>query len=156
MRGVWNLRSRGLSDSEMPLVRYFVVAGSALLLTLLVGGAWLPQAPLDDGTAASAELPVIRIHSDRKSPGPIVFDTRQQAAPLAKADAVPARPADIIQPPPPAAEKIAQIAPADPKPIVAAEVKKPHAKRRTVRARAREPLTLVAQRPYYWSFDMAR
>lgn len=144
----------------MPLVRYFVVAGSALLLTLLVGGAWLPQAPLDDGTAASAELPVIRIHSDRKTPGPIVFDTRQQAAPLAKADAVPARPADIIQPPPPAAEKIAQIAPADPKPIVAVEAKKPetkpHAKRRTVRARAREPLTLVAQRPYYWSFDMAR
>ncbi len=139
----------------MPLLRYFAVAGGALLLVLLVAGAWLPQAPGEDGIVSSAEHPAIRIRSERKAPEAVVFDTGQQTVPLAKTEATAPVPVKVTEPQPPAAETLAQSA--EPKPVATPPAKKPESgvrvKRRMARAHIRRPLTLVAQRPYYWSFD---
>lgn len=70
----------------MPVLRYFVFVGGALLALLLVTNAVLPAPPLhDDMVASSNEMPVIRIHSNKKSPQPIVFDTN---APMFRQTAV--------------------------------------------------------------------
>jgi hypothetical protein len=57
----------------MPLARYFLYVGGVLLALLFVWDACLPKLPAADG--APANLPVIRIHSDRKWPDRIVYDT---------------------------------------------------------------------------------
>jgi hypothetical protein len=57
----------------MPLARYFLYVGGVLLALLFVWDAYLPKLPVAD--RAPANLPVIRIHSDRKWPDRIVYDT---------------------------------------------------------------------------------
>ena len=57
----------------MPLARYFFYVGGVLLALLFVLDAYLPKPPVAD--TANANLPVIRIHSERKWPERIVFDT---------------------------------------------------------------------------------
>lgn len=63
----------------MPIFRYFIFVGGALLALLLAVNSVLPQ---DVGVepailAASGDLPLIRIHSERKLPERIVLDTSQ-------------------------------------------------------------------------------
>src|SRR5580692_12956080 len=81
----------------MPLVRYFFFVGGALLALLFISNASLPKPP--DVATADADLPVIRIHSDRKWPERVVFDTnRPTIVPMQTANAgagVPATAADI-------------------------------------------------------------
>jgi hypothetical protein len=57
----------------MPLARYFFYVGAVLLTLLLVAHAYLPKAPVAE--RANADSPLIRIHSERKGPERIVFDT---------------------------------------------------------------------------------
>ena len=57
----------------MPLARYFLYAGGVLLTLLFILDAWFPRFPVAE--RANANLLVIRIHSDRKWPERIVFDT---------------------------------------------------------------------------------
>jgi hypothetical protein len=57
----------------MPLARYFSFVGGVLLALLFILDAYLPEIPVPE--RAHANLPVIRIHSDRKWPERIVFDT---------------------------------------------------------------------------------
>lgn len=57
----------------MPLARYFSFVGGALLALLLILDACLPKVPAAE--RANANLPVIRIHSDRKWPERVVYDT---------------------------------------------------------------------------------
>ena len=61
----------------MPVARYFFFVGGALLALLFVVNAALPALPAADSPqlAASTDRSVIRIHSDRKWPERIVFDT---------------------------------------------------------------------------------
>jgi hypothetical protein len=59
----------------MPLARYFFFVGAALLTLLFVVDAYLPKLPPEERTNAAANLSVIRIHSDRKWPERVVFDT---------------------------------------------------------------------------------
>ena len=59
----------------MPLMRYFLFVGGALLALLFVASAWMPPVPAVGGPQSSADLSIIRIHSDRKWPERIVFDT---------------------------------------------------------------------------------
>ena len=60
----------------MPLMRYFVVVGGALLTLLVIVSACLPALPkASQNTQPTTDLSVIRIHSDRKWPERIVFDT---------------------------------------------------------------------------------
>jgi hypothetical protein len=60
----------------MPLVRYFVFVGGALLALLFVANAYAPKLPVVTvAENTSTENPTLRIRSDRKWPERIVFDT---------------------------------------------------------------------------------
>jgi hypothetical protein len=63
----------------MPLMRYFVYVGGALLALLLIANAFMPALPVAEAARSTAEADrsVIRIHSDRKWPERVVFDTSQ-------------------------------------------------------------------------------
>ena len=58
----------------MPLVRYFLWVGSMLLALLFIADACLPNLPAGK-TTTDRPSPAIRIHSERKWPERIVFDT---------------------------------------------------------------------------------
>ena len=57
----------------MPLGRYFLLMGGALLMVLLVAGAYLPSPPVVE--QVETRRPKIRIHSDKKLPERVAFDT---------------------------------------------------------------------------------
>jgi hypothetical protein len=57
----------------MPLARYFVIVGGVLLALLFIADAFLPK--FEVAERVTVNLPVIRIHSDRKWPERIVYDT---------------------------------------------------------------------------------
>lgn len=59
----------------MPLLAYFRSVGAVLLALLLIAGFYLPTSPI--AQRAAANPPVIRIHSERKLPALVVFDTTQ-------------------------------------------------------------------------------
>ncbi|HKG99940.1 MAG TPA: hypothetical protein VKB08_04350 [Bradyrhizobium sp.] len=60
----------------MPLARYFALVGAALLALLFISDAYLPKLP-DARVEKVVNKSTIRIHSDRKWPERIVFDTNQ-------------------------------------------------------------------------------
>lgn len=79
----------------MPLLRYFLFVGGSLLALLLVANAALPSQPVPDNLTSGTDLPPVRIHSERKLPERVVFDTsttlstQAPVAPLAMAQAKP-------------------------------------------------------------------
>ncbi len=150
----------------MPLLRYFLYVGGALLALLLVANAALPPLPAGDGITSSSELPVIRIHSDRKRPEAIVFDTSKPTmAPPVVAKAKTATPARVAAAefPPKARvrEAFAQFVPpgtqaaaAEPKKVEAKAETRLHPKRKVARAHVNRPLMLVAQQPQPQRFGL--
>jgi hypothetical protein len=143
----------------MPLARYFVSVGGVLLALLFVCNAYLPQLP--ETVSANADLPVIRIHSDRKWPERVVFDTNiRPAAPvqIAKTEAVapaPAPVADNMSAKVRVRDAFAQL-PFDPKLAQSSDLKKPEPKlppKRRVAKRHVAPRTMqVAQQPQFGFF----
>ena len=146
----------------MPLARYFLFVGAALLTLLFAVNAFLPSLPVADKTVA--DVPVIRIQSDRKWPERVVFDTRIQAMP--STTSVAAAKTDALGPAPVAAadtsaktrvlDAFAQLTPSDPKQIGPAEPKKPapppQHKRKVAKRPASPPTMLVAQQPRFGFF----
>jgi hypothetical protein len=150
----------------MPLLRYFIYVGGALLTLLLISNAVLPQLPLPDNLTSASDLPTVRIHSDRKLPEKVVFDT-SASAPASAAVPVPA-PAIV---PPAVAEmsakarvreafaqlpnggeatdaKMSQMAHAalpEPRMVSKAQVQK----RKIAKPRTVNPSIMVAQRPHF-------
>jgi len=57
----------------MPLARYFLYVGGVLLTLVFILDACLTKLPVME--SAQVNSPIIRIHSDRKWPERIVFDT---------------------------------------------------------------------------------
>ena len=57
----------------MPLTRYFCFVGGILLALLLISDAYFPKLPV--AHSANTVSYIIRIHSDRKWPERIVYDT---------------------------------------------------------------------------------
>ena len=57
----------------MPLARYFLFVGGALLALLFLVDACLPELPVSE--QADMHLAIIRIHSEQKWPQRIVYDT---------------------------------------------------------------------------------
>ena len=75
----------------MPIFRYFVFVGGALLALLFVADFVWPTSPVPKAiVTASNDQPLIRIRSDRHLPDRVVLDTSQPtiAAPAAKTAAV--------------------------------------------------------------------
>ena len=142
----------------MPLLRYFVFVGGALLALLFVSNVYLPKAPDEVRADAGFDRSTIRIHSERKWPERVVFDTNQPTI-------VPA-PTTIASVPVPAAvadastkagvrDSFAQLQPnqtqlqlTDPK-----KTEKPvQRKRRIARRPAAPPVMMVAQQPQFSLF----
>ena len=60
----------------MPVVRYFVFVGGALLALLLAIGAFFPEpVAVAESSASTIDKAVVRIRSDQKLPERVVYDT---------------------------------------------------------------------------------
>jgi hypothetical protein len=159
----------------MPLARYFLCVGGVLLALLFVIGAELPKLPAAQVANTAADLPMIRIHTDRKWPERVVFDTSIPAGigPLAtigdaktdmaaKANVAPALTkvsdgaAPDVQAKVRVREAFAQFQPTEPKQLQPIDAKKPELKRPVKRKVARRhpvPSTMmVAQQPPFGFF----
>ncbi|HET7122875.1 MAG TPA: hypothetical protein VFI51_02060 [Bradyrhizobium sp.] len=140
----------------MLVARYFLFVGGVLLALLFVADAVAPKISAADtgGDDANIDKAVIRIHSDRKWPAPVVFDTSIPTivpAQTVKADAV-------APPPPPAADVSAKTRVREAfAQFVAPEPKKPEAKpqrkRKVAKSRVSPPMIQVAQQPRFGFFN---
>src|SRR5262249_60749852 len=84
----------------MPLLRYFLYVGGALLSLILLANVVLPQEPLPGTLTSATELPPVRIHSDRKLPDRIVFDTSSTVATAPVPVLAPPKVAAVVAPTP--------------------------------------------------------
>jgi hypothetical protein len=137
----------------MPLARYFLFVGGVLLALLFISDAYLPKLP--DAVRADADLPAIRIHTDRKWPERVVFDTNlPMVAPVQVATAevsvpAPARVADVsakVR----VRDAFAQLPLPDSKQLQSPDRLTPEPKlqpKRKVAKRRAAPIVLVAQQP---------
>ena len=147
----------------MPVLRYFAFVGAALLALLFVLGETFPALPgAKDATIAEADGPMIRIHSDRKWPERVVFDTSVPtvvpatvvaAAPSPTHTAkneTPASPADVadVGTRVTARDAFAQLAPSESKKVNP----KPRQKRKVAKRHVAPPPIQVAQRPQFGFF----
>lgn len=148
----------------MPVLRYFVFVGAALLALLFMVGGAFPALPAAQSTnTAAADTPMIRIHSDRKWPERVVFDTSVPTiVPATVVAAVPAPmqtaknetraavPADVAD----AGTKMtardayAQLTPSDPKKLDS----KPRQKRKIAKKHVAPAPIQIAQRPQFGLF----
>ena len=138
----------------MPVVRYFMYVGGALLALLFISGVFLPKSPVVDRTDSAAELPAIRIHSDRKWPERVVFDTSIPTvvpAQTAKAEAIAPSPTPVadVSARVRVREAFAQMVPPEPKKPEA----KPQRKRKIAKNRVAPPMIQVAQQPRFGFFN---
>jgi hypothetical protein len=132
----------------MPVARYFLFVGGVLLALLYGLDAVLPKLPAADQSEAAVDLPVIRIHTDRKWPERVVFDTSVPTfipEQLAKTEAVIPAPANVTDASTTARvrEAFAQLPPAYPK----RPEQKPQPKRKAAKNRLPPPMVVVAQQP---------
>ncbi|AWL95505.1 MULTISPECIES: hypothetical protein [Bradyrhizobium] len=152
----------------MPIFRYFVFVGGALLALLFAVNFAFPAAPVAQAVAtASNDQPLIRIRSDRHLPERVVLDTSQPtiAAPAVKTAAVVA-PQPPVQEAQSAAlaelsakarvrETFAQFTPAAKTDTAAKAPVQP--KRKVARAHPApqqgRPVMLVAQQPHFGLFN---
>jgi hypothetical protein len=84
----------------MPLLRYFLYVGGALLSLILIANLVLPQEPLPGTLTSATELPSVRIQSDRKLPERIVFDTSSTVATAPVLVLAPRKVAAVVAPAP--------------------------------------------------------
>ena len=143
----------------MPLLRYFLYVGGALLALLFISDAYLPRLPVE--ASADYDLPAVRIHSDRKWPERVVFDTShptivpQQTASAAASVPAPVKVADVSAKAD-LRDSFAQLQPSDQTQAQPSDLKKPEKKvvrkRRIAKRRAAPPVMLVAQQPQFSLF----
>jgi hypothetical protein len=139
----------------MLLARYFLYVGGALLALLLIVSAELPQTSVAPSTDTAADMPAIRINSDRKWPAKVVFDTSAPIVPAQVASNVadvkaPAAAMQVAAATTAPREAFAQLAPTDPKKSDVRKAEpKPHQKRRVARRHLPPPTMMVAQQPQF-------
>jgi hypothetical protein len=159
----------------MPIFRYFMFVGGALLALLFAADFVWPTTPVAQTVGvASYEQPLIRIRSDRHVPDRVVLDTNQPtiAAPVVKTAAAASQPtaqADVLADMSAKArvrETFAQFDPAteaaatkkaDAKPVAQAQTAPAQPKRKVARAHPApqrgQPMMLVAQQPHFGMFN---
>jgi hypothetical protein len=147
----------------MPLMRYFLFVGAALLALLFVAGEafpTLPAAPVTNTASTAADVPMIRIHTDRKWPERVVFDTSTPTfvpaqTQVAKNEAGVAAPAQVAANS--TADSSTKVATRDAfAQLVPSDLKKPgpkpQQKRKVAKRRVAPPTMMVAQRPQFGLF----
>jgi hypothetical protein len=139
----------------MPLARYFVLVGGVLLALVFISDLYFPKSPVV--ATADVDRQVIRIHSDRKWPDRIVFDTNVPTISPPVADTMASvAPAAAIEVPAKAREAFAQLPSAEPKRMRIAEVRKPEPKplrkRKIARRRVAPSIVVVAEQPQFGFF----
>ncbi len=153
----------GGNGVKMPLLRYFIYVGGALLTLLLVSNVVLPQVPLPGTLTSASDLPPVRIHSDRKLPEKVVFDTSvpvRESAPVVET-VVAAAPAPAAAPIVAEMSAKARVREAfaqlpdngettGPKMMVS---KVPVLKRKIARPRTANPPMMVAQQPHFGPYS---
>jgi hypothetical protein len=143
----------------MPLARYFLFVGGALLALLLVVNAMLPKLPVTDRAEAGTDRSIIRIHSDRKWPEPVIYDTNLPTIVPAPAQTVAAVPApetvSDVTTKVRVRDAFAQL-PFDPKQAQLSDPRKAEPKlppkRKIAKKRVAPPTVLVAQQPHFGFF----
>lgn len=91
----------------MPLARYFLYVGGVLLTLLFIFDAYLTDVPV--AQRVYSNVPVIRIHSDRKWPDRVVFDTSLPTA-SAPPSPLPPRQTAMVEEHVPSSPTIADVA----------------------------------------------
>ena len=127
----------------MPLLRYFLYVGGALLSLLFFANAYLPQVPSVE--TSGPRLPVIHLYAEHRGPQRLVYDTSAplvSAAPAAKAEA---NVSGNVR------EAYAQLPPPDAGKVSSADAKKPPP-RRIARRHSAPPLRMVYQQPQFGWF----
>ena len=142
----------------MPLARYFMFVGGVLLALLFIVDSYLPKLPAADATDPGFDRSIIRIHSDRKWPERVVFDTSLPTiVPVltAKAETVVPVQATDVSTRVRVRDAFAQL-PFDPKQAQLSDSKKPEPKlqrkRKIVKRHVAPPTVLVAQQPHFGFF----
>jgi hypothetical protein len=136
----------------MPLLRYFLYVGGALLALLFVVDANLPQLAVTEN--AGPHLPVIYLYADRTGPERVVFDTSDPMfahAPVAKADAaVPAK-ATVVNVAARVRDAFAQLPPAEAAKLQSVEPKKPATppQRKIAKRHTAPPVRMVYRQPQF-------
>lgn len=140
----------------MPLARYFFFVGGVLLALLFISDACLPKLPVTD--RANPDLPVIRIHSDRKWPERVVYNTNLPTilpAHIANKDSLPA-PTTVADVSAKAREAFAQLQPFDAKQLPTSDPKKQEPmlrrKRKIAKRPAAPPTIRLARQPQFGFF----
>jgi hypothetical protein len=135
----------------MSLARYFFYVGGVLLALLFVADAFLPKLPIAHGGGTHSA--VIRIHSDRKWPERIVFDTNLPTiipAQIANTEANSAAPATVGPAKARELEAFAQLQPSDAKQLQRSDPEKREPKlqrQRKIAKHAASRTRLVARQP---------
>jgi hypothetical protein len=143
----------------MPLTRYFLYVGSVLLALLFVADAYLSKLPVAD--TSGPHLPVIRIHSERRGPERVVFDTRMviPAPNGSTAASVPA-PAVVNNASVSPRNAFAQMRPSDPDRVRSSGPKMPEPKqprsRRIANHHAAQNMRVVWRQPQFGWFVSQR
>ena len=153
----WSFRQHGLINNEIPLTRYFLIVGGALLVLLFAVDAITPREPKVDSANSGPRLPRIRIHSEQKGPEAVVIDTSQPiVVPTLTTEG---RVAKIeSSPEPQLAEKVPLVSPslrqADAKELSKAE-RKPPLPKKIARAVTKPPPVSYVQQADVGPFDGA-
>jgi hypothetical protein len=134
----------------MPLVRYFLYVGGALLALIFIVDSYLPKLPIVEN--ADPHRPTIRIYSDDRWPERVVFDTSiRPITPSQRAEAEPAVTAEV---PVKAREAFAELQPTDAPKVQSTGSKAPEPKPqrpRKIAKRHAPPMHLVwRQPPFGW------
>ena len=132
----------------MPVARYFLWVGGALLAVLLIANWSLPGLPGAERT--SVNPPLIRIQSEQKWPERIVYDTSRKTI----VTAPPAKTQSDIAPPAPVAtarDAFAEAPASDTSKAQSVDQKKPDTKPQAKRkvAKRRAPVLVVQRYPQF-------
>lgn len=128
----------------MPVVRYFVFVGGALLALLLAISAFAPQpVAVAESSAPTVDKTVVRIRSDQKLPERVVYDTSLPTivppTTNIQVAAAPAPPVADASAEARVRDTFAQFVPAEPRKL------EPQRKRKVAKVRANPPVRVAQQ-----------
>ena len=142
----------------MPLARYFFYVGGVLLALLFIADAYLPKLPV--AHRVDKDSYSIRIHSDRKWPERIVYDTSLPTITppqIASTEQSAAAPSTIASAKPREQEAFTQLPPSAANQLQSSDSKKrkpkPQRQRKITKRHAPPPMLLVARQRQLGWFD---